>query len=103
MMKATIIVKGMVQGIGFRNFVRVNAKYNSVNGIARNRSDGSVEIFVEGAETDINKLLEILKSPAKASRASVESVELSPEGSNNYKGPWKDYRDKFLVDERNSD
>ena len=49
---------GRVQGVGFRFFVRAQAKASGVNGWARNLTDGTVEIHVEG-EKEI--LLDFIK------------------------------------------
>jgi acylphosphatase len=49
---AKIIVKGMVQMVGFRYFVRVNAQQLGVNGWVRNVPNGDVEV-VASANTDV--------------------------------------------------
>lgn len=45
---AKILITGRVQGVGFRHFVSRNANNLQLNGMVRNRHDGSVEVEVEG-------------------------------------------------------
>jgi len=47
-----VVVRGRVQGVGFRAFVEYEALQRGVGGWVRNRRDGSVEaVFIGGAET----------------------------------------------------
>ncbi len=41
-------VHGFVQGVGFREFLRMSAEINKLDGWVRNRADGSVEALVSG-------------------------------------------------------
>ena len=41
-------VHGIVQGIGFRDFLMTSAQQNKLDGWVRNRADGSVEALVSG-------------------------------------------------------
>ncbi len=43
------VVRGRVQGVGFRYFARQRAEVWGVSGFVRNQPDGSVEIHAEGA------------------------------------------------------
>lgn len=51
------IVKGDVQGIGFRAAVKRGADQLELVGFTRNLSDGSVEICAIGSKADLEKLL----------------------------------------------
>jgi len=53
-MRIRLIAKGIVQGVGFRYFVRSCALKNNIKGLVRNLQDGSVEIFAEGEEVDLS-------------------------------------------------
>jgi acylphosphatase len=53
-----IIVTGLVQGVGFRNSARHQARYMGIKGFVKNRSDGSVYIEAEG---DYTALAEFVK------------------------------------------
>jgi acylphosphatase len=70
------VVSGRVQGVGFRYFVRAQAKKMNVRGWVRNRPDGSVEA-VATADTEVLALFEssLRSGPPLASVENVESVE----------------------------
>ncbi len=53
-LRIKINVSGIVQGVGFRPFIYRTAKKYRLNGYVRNRGDAGVEIFLEGAEKEIN-------------------------------------------------
>ena len=48
---------GRVQGVGFRYYAVQKAGQLGLAGWVRNRYDGSVEMEVEGAETDIDQMI----------------------------------------------
>ena len=52
-----LIVKGRVQGIGFRASMMMEARRLNVTGWVRNRKDGSVEATVHGWPDDVAQLL----------------------------------------------
>ncbi len=43
------IVRGRVQGVGFRHFARQRAQAHGISGFVRNLPDGAVELHAEGA------------------------------------------------------
>jgi acylphosphatase len=43
-----ILVRGRVQGVGFRFFIREAAQIENLSGWVANRADGQVEVAVEG-------------------------------------------------------
>jgi len=53
-----MIVRGRVQGVGFRFFVRELAAAMGVRGWVRNRADGSVEIHAEGDRETLVQFIE---------------------------------------------
>lgn len=55
-------VQGRVQGVFFRAFVQVNAQRLGLSGYVRNLHDGSVEVLAEGRKTQLDKLIEFLKT-----------------------------------------
>lgn len=62
-----VIIKGRVQGVGFRNWTYHTAQDLGVGGWVRNLPDGSVEACFEGEETNVNAMLEAAKrGPAYA-------------------------------------
>jgi acylphosphatase len=72
---AKIIVKGTVQSIFFRNFVKEKADALSIKGIARNLDNGDVEIIAEGEKENIAKLLEEIKQGPKYSQIRSVTAE----------------------------
>ena len=56
MARARFLVHGMVQGVGYRWFVRRAAGRLGVTGIARNLPDGGVEVLAEGATGALDEL-----------------------------------------------
>jgi acylphosphatase len=98
-MKARLIAKGIVQGVGYRYFVRNAALKNKIKGLVRNLPDGTVEIFAEGEERNMNNFIEEVRF-AEGSLATVEELNVYKEGEEEFKGPWKDYGDKFIIDRR---
>lgn len=73
--RAEIIVKGIVQGVGFRPYVYAEAKKRALRGSVMNGSLG-VRIEVEGAPSDIEQFVRELKSHAPP-LSVVESLECS--------------------------
>lgn len=77
MIEVHVIVYGRVQGVGFRATVRNYARQNNLKGVVRNMSDGSVEIYAQGIQEEIDKLLTYLKHGAGLGIGYVESVTLN--------------------------
>ena len=74
-----IRVYGMVQGVFFRESARTHAHALDINGFARNESDGSVYIEVEGEEENLKQFVEWChRGPERADvmRVEVEESEL---------------------------
>lgn len=66
-------ITGRVQGVGFRWWTRRTAEELGLGGSVRNRSDGSVEVKVAGAEESVEALRSRLERGPSAAR--VEAVE----------------------------
>jgi acylphosphatase len=65
------VVRGRVQGVGFRWFVRERARELGVRGWVRNRGDGSVEIEAEGDLGSLDQLRKALWKGPSGSRVSA--------------------------------
>jgi acylphosphatase len=76
MIARTYIVKGRVQGVGFRYFVQATAQALGVAGWVRNNVDGSVEVLAAGTEAQLSALHAKLRSGPRAAR--VEAVDVLP-------------------------
>jgi acylphosphatase len=68
------VISGRVQGVWFRDSLRRLAESLGVAGWARNRSDGSVELWAEGPQDEVGKLLDYSREGPP--RALVERVEV---------------------------
>jgi len=56
-----VYIFGVVQGVFFRAFVKENAEKLDIKGYARNKEDGSVEIWIEGLKENVDKMIEACK------------------------------------------
>lgn len=72
-----LFIKGKVQGVFFRQALKVMAKKNNVKGWVRNLNDGRVEAVLEGEDIDVSKIVEW--SHAGSANARVEDVEIKNE------------------------
>jgi hydrogenase maturation protein HypF len=74
--RVAIRVSGLVQGVGFRPFVHVEAGARGLSGWVRN-SRGAVELEVEGAEAAVGSFVKALETDAPDA-ARVDSIESTP-------------------------
>lgn len=77
----SIRVRGVVQGVGFRPFVYRLARANTLGGWVLNGEEG-VEIYLEGAETNLRSFVRGLETqpPAAASITQIEIHHAEPAG-----------------------
>jgi acylphosphatase len=67
------IVRGSVQGVGFRYFVLERVTGAGLRGWVRNRGDGGVEVVAEGPRPVLERLLgELRRGPRSATVGQVE-------------------------------
>ncbi|KKL93730.1 hypothetical protein LCGC14_1871750 [marine sediment metagenome] len=70
------VVRGRVQGIGFRDYVLNRARFLGLSGYVRNLPDGrSVEVVAEGARPDLEQLLDYLREGPSISRIDAVDAE----------------------------
>ncbi len=70
------VIRGRVQGIGFREYVLTRARFLGLSGYVRNLPDGrSVEVVAEGARPDIEQLLDYLREGPRMSRIDAVDAE----------------------------
>ncbi len=73
--RATVLVQGRVQGVGYRAFVRRHALDLGLAGQVENLRDGRVEVVVEGARATVDHLLvHLRRGPA---HAQVEGLDVT--------------------------
>ncbi|HET6966730.1 MAG TPA: acylphosphatase [Ornithinibacter sp.] len=75
--RLTVFVRGRVQGVGFRWWVRARALELGLVGHARNTADGRVEVVAEGAEPDLARLVELLREEPSSRRRPGHVVSVS--------------------------
>jgi acylphosphatase len=67
------IVRGDVQGVGFRYFVQRKAQQLALQGWVRNNDDGTVEVVAEGGRRELEDLKRALEEGPRLAR--VQRVE----------------------------
>lgn len=72
------VVRGSVQGVGFRWYVQRTAARLELQGWVANRADRSVEVVAEGATKDIEELLQALRDGPPSSVVSAVDVQRGP-------------------------
>jgi acylphosphatase len=70
-----LIIRGRVQGVGYRWWAVGQARRRGLDGWVRNRRDGSVELLAIGAEAGLEALTAACRHGPPA--AFVEAVEAS--------------------------
>lgn len=80
------LVKGRVQGVGYRYFVARQAGALGVAGYASNLSDGDVEVWAEGSETALASLESSLRDgPSFSEVSSVSREAAAPRGEKGFR------------------
>lgn len=75
------VVRGYVQGVGFREAVRREALALGLRGWVRNEDDGTVAVHAEGSPRALDRLVEALREGPPAARVqAVEVAEVPVEG-----------------------
>jgi acylphosphatase len=75
-------VRGEVQGVGFRWFVRREAERLGLSGWVANEPDGSVRVVAEGSPTALDQLIARLRSgPPGAAVSDVRADRLAATGA----------------------
>lgn len=81
----TLRASGKVQGVFYRQSMKVEARKLGVSGWVRNLPDGSVEALLEGEPGSIDRLVEwARRGPAGSRVDSVETSEREPSGAQSF-------------------
>ena len=73
----SVLVKGRVQGVGFRAFTRRHAMLLGLTGEVKNLPNGSVRAHIEGNDKRVNQMLQLIQSGPSLAR--VDQVIVSPQ------------------------
>jgi acylphosphatase len=80
------VVRGRVQGVGFRDYVETRARFLRLAGYVRNLPDGrAVEVIAEGPREALERLIEHLREGPGMSRIAGVDIE--------WRAPTGEYRD----------
>jgi acylphosphatase len=64
-----VVVRGRVQGVGFRDFVYTRARFLGLRGYVRNLPDmRSVEVVAEGERASLEQMLDFLREGPRGAR-----------------------------------
>jgi acylphosphatase len=58
MIARRVIIRGTVQGVGFRAWTEREAKKRNLTGWVRNVEDGTVESLIQGPEAEVKSMIE---------------------------------------------
>ena len=80
-----VVVRGQVQGVGFRWYAKELADSLALTGWVRNRNDGAVELEVEGSAGTLDDFVRRLKSGNPSARVDEVAVTFSaPRGGHGF-------------------
>lgn len=80
-----MVVRGDVQGVGYRYTMRMIAVEAGVSGWVRNRRDGSVEAEVEGAPGQVDEVLAWMAEGPPGSRVDeAETTDAAATGERGF-------------------
>ena len=75
-MARLLLIAGRVQGVGYREWMVVEAVRLGIAGWVRNRADGMVEALVEGEQDAVEELLRACRRGPRLAR--VDAIEEAP-------------------------
>ncbi len=71
-----VLVRGLVQGVGFRAWTHHQAELHGLTGWVRNRRDGSVEAVLQGPADSVDNVLKACGAGPRGAR--VDDLEVGP-------------------------
>jgi acylphosphatase len=78
-----VLIRGTVQGVGFRYWTRRTATARGLQGWVRNRRDGSVEAVFAGPEQAVAEMIALCRrGPASARVVAVDETAAEADARN---------------------
>ena len=74
-MKKHIIIKGKVQGVGFRYWLYKAAMQRNIEGWVRNKISGAVEALLIGNDTEVNSLIKLCRKGPPSSEVTKVNIK----------------------------
>jgi acylphosphatase len=75
-----VIIRGRVQGVGYRAWTEYTAEGRGLDGWVRNRRDGSVEALFAGEPRTVREMIDLCRQGPPGSRVdAIEEREASSE------------------------
>lgn len=79
MIAVRLIIKGRVQGVGYRAWTRKMARDLGLMGWVRNKDDGTVEAWLEGPAEKIHQAMDLCRQgPNRAKVIDIEQYAVIP-------------------------
>jgi len=74
-----LVIRGNVQGVGFRYFAQRSAARHQVRGYVKNLEDGRVEAFIQGGEKAVHSFRDDMTAGPNYSKVEgVEEIVVEP-------------------------
>ncbi len=75
-----VMIRGRVQGVGYRSWTEVTALERGIEGWVRNRHDGSVEALFSGGGDDVAAMIAVCQcGPPGARVEAIDQREATPD------------------------
>jgi acylphosphatase len=85
MIRRRVVVRGRVQGVGYRWSCKSRADQLGLAGWVRNRFDGGVELEAEGDERAVDGLEDwCRRGPGPARVTGIDVVDIEPRGDSQF-------------------
>lgn len=80
------VVRGRVQGVGFRRYVRGWAQKLALDGWVRNEPDGTVRLIAEGDSAALDRLSRLLWGGSPVAHVDAVEIDRSPADADRQRG-----------------
>jgi len=86
-----LMIRGHVQGVGYRAFVEDEAIVRGLKGWVRNRRDGSVEILIAGEPQAVDAMIAACRQGPRSARVDAVEIEETDEEALTARRPGEDF------------